>query len=378
LGEDVFSVLQQGEVLVHHPYESFAGSVLRLIEDASVDPQVVAIKQTLHGTTGDSPIVRALLRAAEQGKQVAVLLGAEAPFDARNGVDRARMLEHSGVHVTYGLTGLETHAQVLIVIRNEEGKPRAYCHVGSGRYDEQDAKARADVGILTCDPVIGTDLVSFFHFLTGLAPAQRYRRLIVAPGGMRAAFVDLIRREASSARQGKGGRILAKMNTLDDVDVIRELYAASAAGVGVDLIVRGHCGLRPGLRGVSENIRVVSVIGRFLEHERIFHFGNGGKPAIYIGSADWSSRSFDERVEVVVPVMGRSPSARLTRILGLSLRDNRLAWNLGPDGQYEKRVPVEGEMPLNLQAQLRADALRRNLIGVHGGTKRFRRLDSRT
>jgi polyphosphate kinase len=364
--QDIFSILRQGDVLVHHPYESFAGSVQRMVEEAAVDPQVLAIKQTLYRTSDESPIVDALLRAAERGKQVAVLVEVKARFDEQNNIEWAQMLEHAGVHVTYGLVGLKTHAKALLVIRHESGSPRVYCHIGTGNYHVGNARVYTDLGLLTCHPVIGADVVNLFHFLTGHAPAQRYRRLIVAPTDMRAQFVQRIRREAALAEEGGAGRIIAKMNALDDVRMIQELYRASSAGVEIDLIVRGHCRLRPGLPGFSERIRVMSVIGRFLEHDRIFYFGNGGDPAVYIGSADWRGRNLDERVEAVVPVLNASLRSRLIEILELALRDNQLSWDLRPDGRYVKRVPGEGCEAVNLHDRLMEDTQRRNLPPAPG------------
>ena len=264
---DVFSLIREGDVLVHHPYESFSGTVLRLVQEAAEDPAVLAIKQTLYRTSGDSQIVRALLRAADRGKQVAVMVEVKARFDEQNNIEWARMLETAGVHVTYGVLGLKTHAKVVLIIREEGGHPRTYCHIGTGNYHKENARVYTDLGLLTCDPEIGADVVNLFHYVTGYACTHPYDRLIVAPGTMRKAFDDLIAEEIANAKTGIPGRIVAKMNAVDDRQIIRRLYEASCAGVHVDLIVRGHCCLRPGLLGYSENIRVVSIIGRFLEHD---------------------------------------------------------------------------------------------------------------
>jgi len=354
---DLFAILQQGDLLVHHPYESFTASVQRLVEEAAVDPHVLAIKQTLYRTSDESPVVSALLRAAERGKQVAVLVEVKARFDEQNNIEWAQMLEHAGVHVTYGLVGLKTHAKALLVVRMEGGRPRAYCHIGTGNYHLGNARVYTDLGLLTCDSAIGADVVNLFHALTGHAPEQPYEQLVVAPGFMRSALTGKIRAEADRVRNGGEGRIIAKMNALDDVALIRELYEASAAGVRIELVVRGHCRLRPGVPGFSERIRVVSLIGRFLEHDRIFWFGNGGTPSIYIGSADWRGRNLDGRVEALVPVHAPELRDRLTRILFLALHDRHLAWELQADGRYRRLRPVGGEPAEDLHERLMREAL---------------------
>ena len=356
---DIFSALRGGDLLVHHPYESFAGTVLRLVEEAAEDPQVLAIKQTLYRTSDDSPIVRALLRAVALGKQVAVLVEVKARFDEQNNIEWARILENAGVHVTYGVMGLKTHAKAVLVIREEDGHPRTYVHIGTGNYHSDNARIYTDLGLLTCDPEIGRDVVNLFHYLTGYAPAQPYRRLIVAPARMRAAFIELIEREISLQESGIPGRIVAKMNALDDAEIIHYLYRASQAGVRVDLIIRGHCSLRPGIPGYSEHIRVVSIIGRFLEHDRIFMFGNSGNPAVYIGSADWRGRNLNSRVEALAPIDAPSLRARMIAILDLALFDNDLAWELEPDGSYRRLAPDPGEPARNLHRILMNDTLLR-------------------
>lgn len=272
--QTIFDLIRGGDVLVHHPYDSFAATVQRLVEEAADDPAVVAIKQTLYRTSDESPIVKALLRAAGRGKQVAVLVELQARFDEANNIEWAQMLENAGVHVTYGLVGLKTHTKVTLIVRYEGGRPRTFCHIGTGNYHARTARLYSDLGLLTCDPDLGLDLVNLFHFLTGHAPDQQYRRLVVAPRDMRRVFEELIRREATVQEQHGTGRIVAKMNALDDAGIIRELYRASQAGVRIDLIVRGHSRLRPGLPGYSDNVRILSIIGRFLEHDRIFYFQN--------------------------------------------------------------------------------------------------------
>jgi len=342
-GPDIFSVIRRGDLLVHHPYESFATSVQRLVEEAAADPHVLAIKQTLYRTSDDSPIVKALIQAAQRGKEVAVLVEVKARFDEQNNIEWARILENAGVHVTYGVVGLKTHAKVLLIVRNEEGRPRTYCHIGTGNYHTTNARVYTDLGLLTCEPDIASDVVNLFHYLTGHAPAQPYERLIVAPGEMRDAFLEYIRREIAHSEAGVPARIVAKMNALDDPELIQEIYRASQAGVAVDLIVRGHCSLRPGLPGYSDKVRVVSIIGRFLEHDRIFLFHNGGDTEIYIGSADWRGRNLDERVEAITPILHPDLKSRLIELLELALRDNVLAWEMSSEGSYARRIPQEGE-----------------------------------
>ena len=352
---DIFSILRERDVLVHHPYESFNASVQRLVWEAANDPAVLAIKQTLYRTSENSPIVEALLRAAARGKQVAVMVEVKARFDEQNNIEWARILETAGVHVTYGVLGLKTHAKAMLIIREEHGHPRTYCHIGTGNYHVGNARAYTDLGLLTSDPVIGADLVALFHAVTGLAPAQTYEELIVAPEGMRDRFLSLIRREIDHVVAGRGGRIVAKMNALDDELVIRELYRASRAGVRVELVVRGHCSLRPGVPGFSENIRVVSIVGRFLEHDRIFAFCNGGDHEVFIGSADWRKRNLDSRVEAVVQIRDPALRRRLVRVLALALADNQLAWELHSDGTYARRLVAEGEPKVDLHRALMED-----------------------
>jgi len=341
--DDMFSVIRKGDLLVHHPYESFAASTQRFIEEAAEDPRVLAIKLTLYRTSQDSPIVRALIRAAEAGKQVAALVELKARFDEENNIEWAQRLERTGAHVAYGLVGLKTHAKTTLVVREEPGGLRTYCHLGTGNYNPTTARFYTDFGLFTSREVVGQDLVGLFHFLTGYAPEQEYQTLAVAPRDLRGRFVSLIRREVQHAQAGRKARIIAKMNALDDVGIIQELYRASQAGVQVDLIVRGHTRMRPGLAGVSDNVRIVSIVGRFLEHSRIYYFHNDGADETYIGSADWMRRNLDDRVEVVVPVEDETAQARLKRTLKFCLEDNRQAWDLRPDGRYVLRWPADGE-----------------------------------
>lgn len=358
---DIFATLREGDVLVHHPYDSFAASTQRFLEEAAADPQVLAIKQTLYRTSQQSPIVTALMRAAESGKQVAVLVEVTARFDEENNIEWGQVLEKAGVHVTYGVVGLKTHAKVTLVVREEGDRIRTYCHVGTGNYHARTARLYSDVGLLTADPVLGSDVINLFHHLTGYAPDQRYRNLLVAPRDLRSALLALVDAEIEHQRAGRRGRIILKMNAIDDTDTIEALYRASIAGVSIDLIVRGHSRLRPGLPGYSDNIRVISILGRFLEHDRIYWFGNGGDPRVYVGSADWRRRNLDDRVEALVRVDRPALKARLREILELALADNVAAWDLHADGRYVLRSPADGEVARPLQSELmRAAVVRRH------------------
>jgi polyphosphate kinase len=356
---DIFAVLRAGDILVHHPYDSFTGTVERFLEAAAEDPHVLAIKQTMYRTSEDSPVVRTLMKAAERGKQVAVLVEVTARYDEERNIGWAEQLEDSGAHVIYGVMGLKTHAKVTLVVREESAGIRTYCHIGTGNYHPMTARLYTDMGLLTSSPAIGRDIVELFHSITGYAPAPSYRDLIVAPVSMRASFVALIEREMEIQEQGGKGRVIAKMNAIDDTDMIRVLYRASQCGVSIDLIVRGHTRLRPGLTGISENIRVLSVVGRFLEHDRVYWFGNDGDPRVFIGSADWRQRNLEERVEAVVEITGPDQRARVSRVLELILRDNASAWDLDARGNYHLRRPAAGAPVIACQQELMADAVRR-------------------
>jgi polyphosphate kinase len=340
LGRSIFEVIREGDVLLHHPYESFTASVERFIQAAVDDPDVVAIKLTLYRTGGDSSIVRLLAQAAERGKQVAVLIELKARFDEENNIRWAQRLEDVGVHVSYGVAGLKTHAKVMLVVRREGEAMRRYMHLGTGNYHPGNARLYTDFGLLTSDPDLGADLTDLFNVLTGFGAPAQYRKLIVAPRGMRERFIAMIRREAERARQGGPARILAKMNALVDPAIIQALYEASQDGVQIDLIVRGICCLRPGIPGVSERIRVISILGRFLEHSRAFYFLNGGEEEVYIGSADWMPRNLDRRIEAVVPVGDPSHRMAIRDLLNLMWQDNRQAWELAADGRYTQRRPT--------------------------------------
>jgi polyphosphate kinase len=339
----IFDVIRERDVLVHHPFDSFPASVERFLEVAAEDPDVLAIKLTLYRTSGDTAIVRALTEAAQRGKQVVVLVELKARFDEVNNITWARTLESFGVHVAYGSASLKTHAKTALVVRREADGIRRYVHLGSGNYNTKTARQYTDLGLLTCSPSIGADVSDLFNSLTGFSRQRLYRKLLVAPSNMRDRFIDLINREADHAREGRRGRIVAKMNALVDADVIAALYRASEAGVDVDLIVRGICCLRPGIPGVSDRIRVVSIVGRFLEHSRVWYFANCGSCEYYLGSADWMPRNFDRRVEAAAPIDDPALHPRLHSLLETCLRDNRQAWDLGPDGTWRQRVP-EGEV----------------------------------
>ena len=356
---DIFAIIRQGDVLVHHPYESFTSSVQRFVEEAAVDENVLAIKQTLYRTSDESPIVQALIQAAERGKQVAVLVEVKARFDEASNIEWAQRLENSGVHVTYGLVGLKTHTKATLIVRREGDGLRAYCHIGTGNYHPKTARLYTDLGLLTCDPALGRDVVNLFHYLTGYAPAQTYEKVLVAPRHMRHRFSDLIAQEIAWQEKGGDGRIIAKMNALDDEKVIRALYEASQAGVQVDLIVRGHSRLRPGLPGYSDNVRIVSILGRFLEHDRIFYFHNNGRPLTFIGSADWRIRNLHSRVELVAPIEEPALQERLIQILEDALSDNRLAWDLDAGGHYVLRQPRPDEPERDFHRRLMKQAIKR-------------------
>ncbi len=343
----IFDAIREGDILLHHPYESFEASVERFVSEAADDPDVVAIKQTIYRTSPDSPFVRSLIRAAENGKNVACLVELRARFDEQRNVAYARQLEHAGVHVAYGVVGLKTHCKCSLVVRREHNEGasgiRAYAHIGTGNYHPKTAQLYTDLGLLTADPALTGDVVKIFNTLTGHASDQDYEKLLVAPGGMRPAFERMIDREIEHARAGRPARIVAKMNQLEDRALTRRLYEASAAGVEVRLIVRGFCCLRPGVGGLSENIRVRSVIGRFLEHSRIYHFANGASDPeegeFYIGSADWMYRNLNNRVEATTPVEDRDARRRLTHILDVLWRDRRNAWEITGDGGHTRLEP---------------------------------------
>ena len=330
----LFDAVRDTDVLLHHPYHPFEDSVQRFIEEAADDPEVLAIKMTLYRTSEDSPIVRALIDAAEQGTQVAVLVEVKARFDEEKNIAWGRKLEDAGVHVAYGVVGLKTHAQAALVVRRESGGPRTYAHISTGNYNTRTARQYTDYGLLTAHPAISRDLTQLFHFLTGFAPDQTYDELVTAPQSMRSTWQSHIGDEIDAARQGAKARILLKMNELTDIDLIQELYRASQAGVEIDLVVRGQCRVRPGVPGVSNTIRVHSIVDRFLEHDRVFCFWASGSPRVYISSADWQSSRLDDRVEAAVPVLNQQLRDRLIDHLKAALEPRPRTWVLGPDGRY--------------------------------------------
>ena len=338
-----FAELRRGDILLHHPYHSFDTSVLRFLECAAVDPQVLAIKLTIYRTSTDSPIVRALAEAARRGKQVAVLVEITARFDEAPNIAWGRLLEQEGVHVSYGVEKLKTHVKLAMVVREEEGGLLRYVHVGTGNYHTGTARVYEDLGLLSCDEELAADVAAVFNELTAATPALAYKRLLVAPANLRERFKSLIQREIDHVQNGRPAGIRAKMNQLQDPAMIRELYRAAQAGVRITLNVRGLCCLRPGVPGLSENIRVYSVVGRFLEHGRVYWFGNNGNPEVYIGSADWMKRNLDGRVETIAPITDPTLREELRQILDVYEADNASAWDLQADGTYVRRRPAAGE-----------------------------------
>jgi polyphosphate kinase len=349
---NVFGVLRTKDILVHHPYESFAGSVQMFIEQAAADPDVLAIKQTLYRTSGDSPIVDALIEAAEAGKQVVVLVEIKARFDEIANINWARALERAGCHVVYGLIGLKTHCKLCMVVRREGDVLRRYVHIGTGNYNPATARVYEDIGLLTADAKLGADIGNLFNYLTGYSRHESYASLLVAPHEMRRRMLGLIQRETKIARRGEPSRIIFKMNALVDEAIIDGLYEASQAGVSIDIICRGICAIRPGVPGLSENIRVRSIIGRYLEHSRIYYFANAGAEQLYIGSADMMHRNLDRRVEVLVRVEAQALKSRLLDVLDLALADNVGAWNLGAGGEWQRLLPGPDEARHELQKEL--------------------------
>jgi polyphosphate kinase len=334
--KSVFATLREGDVLVQHPYYSFATSVQRFIEQAAADPHVLAIKQTLYRTSGDSPIVNALIDAAEAGKQVVVLVEIKARFDEEANIEWARSLEKAGCHVVYGLVGLKTHCKTALVVRREHGVLRRYCHIGTGNYNPKTARIYEDLGILTADPRVGADLTDLFNTLTGYSRQTSYRMLMVAPHGIRTGLIEKIRREARHAAEGKPSGIRFKLNSLVDERIIDALYEASAAGVPIELLIRGICSLRPGVPGLSETIRVRSIVGRFLEHSRVMAFDNDGDREWWLGSADLMHRNLDRRIEVLLRVCDEAARRELTHIFEAAMAPDVTSWQLGGDGSWTR------------------------------------------
>jgi polyphosphate kinase len=339
--ENLWEAIQDHDVLLFHPYESF-DPVVQLLQEAADDPNVLAIKQTLYRTSGDSPIVRSLERAAQNGKEVIVLVELKARFEEARNLQWARRLEDAGCYVLYGLAGLKTHAKALLIVRREEDRIRRYVHLSTGNYNERTARLYSDIGLLSADRDLAADVAALFNLLTGQSEPVGWNRLVIAPTGLRRYFLDLIQREAELSTPEQPGLIMAKVNSLQDAEICRALYRASQKGVKILLNVRGICVLRPGVPNVSETIEVVSIVDRFLEHARIFYFHNGGHEEVYLGSADWMSRNLDRRLEILFPIVQPNLRRRLIDILKTFFADNVKAWRLCPDGRYE-RVPREGE-----------------------------------
>ena len=354
--DDIFSNIRKGDILLHHPYQSF-DPVVNFVRSAARDPEVLAIKQTLYRVSGNSPIIAALAEAADNGKQVSVLVELKARFDEENNINWAKKLEKAGCHVIYGLVGLKTHSKITLVVRMEEDGIRRYVHLGTGNYNDSTAKQYTDCGILTCDPQIGEDATAVFNMLSGYSEPLSWNKLIVAPLWLRKRFLRMIRREAENARRGRQAYIKAKMNSLCDKDVITALYEASCAGVKIELVVRGICCLKAGVQGLSENISVRSIVGNFLEHSRIFCFCNDGSQEVYMGSADWMPRNLDRRVEITFPVEDPELKKQVVHILEVELEDNVKAHVLQPDGSYEKE-DKRGKVLVNSQEQFCQEAVR--------------------
>lgn len=356
---DLFAAIRENDILLHHPYESF-DPVVKLVSDAADDPQVLAIKQTLYRVSGNSPIVAALARAAENGKQVTVLVELKARFDEENNILWARRLEKAGCHVIYGLVGLKTHAKIILIVRKEDNGIKRYLHLGTGNYNDSTAKLYTDLGLMTANDEFGSDASAFFNLLSGYSEPPVWNKLVMAPLGLREKIYSLIDNEIAMVRSGREGHIIAKMNSLIDQPVIQKLYEASAAGVHIDLIVRGICGLRTGIEGISDNITVRSIVGRQLEHSRIFWFANGGEEQLYLSSADWMPRNLNDRVELFFPVETEEHIRRIKALLDLYLRDNVGAHMMQSNGSYRrvrnKLEPVSAQSTLYEMAQLAVTA----------------------
>ncbi|MGE3674054.1 MAG: polyphosphate kinase 1, partial [Polyangiaceae bacterium] len=373
--EDIFATIREGDLLLHHPYESFE-AVVDFLTRAAEDPQVLAIKQTLYRSGGESPLVRALQRAAELGKQVTALVELKARFDEESNIQWARALERSGVNVMYGLVGLKLHAKVLMVVRQEKNGLQRYVHLATGNYNQQTAKLYEDLSIFTTREDIAEDATALFNLLTGYSAPEGWKQLLVAPLGLKEAVLGLIEREARNAAAGKPARIVAKMNALVDPDVVAGLYAASRAGVEIDLLIRGICCLRPGVPSVSENIRVHAVIDRFLEHARVFYFENGGEPEVFCASADWMPRNFERRVEVMFPILEPRLRKRIiTEILETMRSDDTKGWLLEASGRYRRVRPAGPDGKPTVRSQYRFMELARERAREHSGPVSKRKME---
>lgn len=361
---NIFNLIRQGDVLLHHPYESFSGTVEKFISTAADDPSVLTIKMTLYRTGDNSPFIKNLIKAAEKGKQVVCLVELKARFDEQRNIVWAQKLEDAGVHVVYGILGLKTHTKTALIIRQEhDGEIMSYAHIGTGNYHSQTSTLYTDLGLLTCNKKICEEIVEVFNYLTGSSLKTDYNEILVAPINMKSTFMNKIHAEIKNKKAGKPARIIAKMNALEDEVITEALYEASQAGVDVILIVRGFCSLKPGMPGISDNITVISIVGRFLEHSRIFYFANGsGNPHesdFYIGSADWMHRNLHNRVELITPIFDNKLKDKLWDFIDVMLKDNRQAWVLNPDGSYTQKIPVEGDEERGTHAVTMAKTIQR-------------------
>jgi polyphosphate kinase len=352
----IFSEIRRGDILVHHPYDSFEASVARFVREASEDPDVVTIEQTLYRTSGDTPIVPALIRAAERGKGTVCLVELKARFDEERNIRWAKALERAGVHVVYGLPGLKTHAKLCLVVRREGNRLRRYAHIGTGNYHPTTARLYTDIGLFTCRDEVVDDVADLFNYLTGFSQAPEYRTALVAPEHLRDKMIDQIEWVTAGQTEGRPGHIRMKLNSMIDGPLTRALFHASQAGVQVELLVRGICGFLPGIVGVSENIRVTSVVGRFLEHSRVFAFDSGDERRVLMGSADFMARNLDDRVELITPIMDPVVADDLVALLDVMLADTSNAWVLHPDGAWTRRHPAEGVTPFSSQVALMEQA----------------------
>lgn len=366
---NMFGLIRQGDVLIHHPYESFTGTVEKFIANAAEDPHVLTIKMTLYRTGDNSPFIKSLIKAAEKGKQVVALVELKARFDEQRNIVWAQKLEDAGVHVVYGILGLKTHTKTTLIIRQEaDGEIMTYAHIGTGNYHSQTSNLYTDLGLLTCNPVITSEVIEVFNYLTGSSLKTDYQKLLVAPINMKSTFMNKIHNEIKNKKAGKPARIIAKMNSMEDEVITEALYEASAAGVEIVLIVRGFCCLKPGMKALSENIKVISVIGRFLEHSRVFYFANGHENyqegEFFIGSADWMHRNLHNRVELIVPIYDVKLKDKLWEFIEIILKDNRQAWILNQDGTYTQNVPAEGEEERGTHALLMNKTIQREKAGI--------------
>jgi polyphosphate kinase len=368
--EDIWTTIQEKDVLLFHPYESFE-PVMKLVEEAANDPNVLAIKQTLYRTSGKSPLVKSLITAAANGKEVTVLVELKARFDESRNVNWALELEDAGCHVIYGIARLKTHAKAMLIVRREQGRIRRYVHLSTGNYNDRTAKLYSDIGLMTCNPDITADVAAFFNLLTGQSETVGWKQLTIAPTNLRQRFLDLIEREIQASTPGDRGLIMAKLNALQDPAICRALYRASQAGVRVRLNIRGICILKPGIKGVSDNIEVRAIIDRYLEHSRIYYFHNGGHEEIYLSSADWMRRNLDRRLEILFPVLGAGAKSRVMNILETGFQDNVQAWRLLADGSY-KRVEPRGKK-IKAQEKFYQDTVKASSVAKHIKT-RFRPL----